>query len=119
MLARGWKPIATANWHMPPQAQVNPCVDGTPATISNFQVRDIGEAVAIVTWETNLPATSQVLWKDSDGNETLTVSDNVLRTQHQVIIDDGIDFDQTYTFQAVSITADMGKTLSRVLEESF
>lgn len=119
MLLRGWQPIASSNWSLPPMAIVNPCTQGTNAKISNFQVGDIGEGVAIVTWETDIATTSQVLWRDALGNETVTDSDNVLRLQHQVIIDEGIDFGETYSFQAIAISADMGKTLGPIVEETF
>lgn len=119
MLLRGWQPIAAENWHLPPSSIFNPCMQGTTPVISNFNVLDIGEGVAIVTWNTDIPATAQVLWTDSQGTQTLTPSDNVLRTSHQVVIDQGINFGQTYTFQGVSISADMGKALSRVLQETF
>jgi hypothetical protein len=79
----------------------------------------VDEEKALVTWTTDRPATSQVLWKDSQGNENLTDADNILRTSHSVLIDSGIIVGNTYTFQGLSITADMGKSLSRVLEVTF
>jgi hypothetical protein len=119
MLLRGWKPIAAANWHLPPMAIFNPCVEGTNPIISNFNVRNDGEGYAIVSWTTDIPATAQVLIKDSLGNEIMTQSDNILRTNHSIFLDAEISFGQTYTFQGISISADLGKTLSRVLEVSF
>lgn len=120
MLLRGWKPIAAENWNLPPMAIFNPCQQGTNPLISNFSVRDINEGVAIITWETDIPATSQVILRDENGVDILiTQSDNILRTSHQIVLQDEIQFGMTYQFQAVSISADMGKTLSRVLQESF
>jgi hypothetical protein len=119
MLDRGWKPIGAQNWKLPISAIFNPCQDGTPAIISNFAVQKVDEEKALVTWTTDRPATSQVLWKDSQGNENLTDADNILRTSHSVLIDSGIIVGNTYTFQGLSITADMGKSLSRVLEVTF
>ncbi len=119
LLARGWKPIASGNWHLPAEASYNPCVEGTNPVISNFAVIDIGEGFAQVVWNTDIPATSQVMVTDANGVQTITDSDNVLRTSHQIIIDDGIDFGETYQFQAISISADMGKSLSEIIEETF
>ncbi len=119
MLLRGWQPIHASNWHLPIQEIYNPCVEGTNPRISDFSVQDIGEGVAIVTWTTDIPATSQVLVKRADGSEFVTTSDNVLRTSHRVVIDSEIDFGETYIFQGISISADMGKTLSRVIQETF
>lgn len=118
MLARGWKPIHADNWHLPPMAIYNPCTEGKAPVISNFTVIDTREGEVIVRWNTDVPATAQVLVRDSQGNETVTSSDNVLRTQHQVVVGPGtIQFGQTYSFQGISISADMGKAMSRVIEE--
>ncbi len=119
MLLRGWQPIAASNWNLPLKEIFNPCTEGTNPKITDFKVQDIGEGLAIVTWETDIPATAQALVKRSDGSEFITTSDNVLRTSHRVIIDDEIDFGETYIFQGISISADMGKTLSRVIQETF
>lgn len=119
MLLRGWEPIAAENWHLPPLAGYNPCVEGTNPLISNVQLQASNEGFATVSWTTDIPATSQVLVKDEFGNEVMTESDNVLRTEHSVFLSSEIRIGETYTFQAVSISADMGKTLSRVLEASF
>ncbi len=117
MLLRGWRPIAAANWQLPPMAIYNPCVQGTAPKISNFSVLDTREGIVIVSWQTDIPATAQVLVRDAQGNERMTNSDNVLRTQHQIVVSQGIEFGQTYSFQGISISADMGKSLSRVIEE--
>lgn len=118
LLARGWKPIHADNWHLPPMAIYNPCTEGKAPVISNFSVLDTREGEVIVRWNTDVPATSQVLVRDSQGRETVTTSDNVLRTQHHIVIGQGtIQFGQTYSFQGISIAADMGKALSRVIEE--
>lgn len=114
MLARGWKPIAAENWHLPPMAITNPCVQGTDPKISNFQIQDIGGGFVSATWETDIPATSQVRVVDPQGQERVTQSDNVLRTSHSVRIP--IVYNQVYDFQGISISADMGKSLSRVIQ---
>ncbi len=116
LLDRGWKPIASDNWELPPSSIFNPCQQGTNATISNFAIEKQGEEVVVVTWNTDLPATSQVLVRDQNGNEWMTQSDNILRTSHRVVIDQGLKVGQTYIFQGVAITSDLGKTLGRVMQ---
>ena len=113
MLTRGWKPIAQENWHLPPSAIFNPCSPGQLPIISDLNIRAVGEGFVVASWTTDLPATSQVLYKDSSGNETLTTSDNILRTSHSIVLSQGLSFGETYTMHAVSISADMGKVLSR------
>ncbi len=116
LLDRGWKPIAAENWELPLSSIFNPCQDGTPAKISNFAVEKIAEDKLAVTWQTDLPATSQVLVRDSKGNEWMTTSDNILRTSHQVVIGQGLTKGETYILQGVAITSDLGKSLGRVLQ---
>lgn len=116
LLARGWKPIASENWQLPPSSIFNPCKEGTPAQISNFSVQATDNAEMVVTWQTDLPATSQVLIKDDQGNEWMTDSDNVLRTSHSIFVSEGLSRGHSYVVQGVSITEDFGKSLSRVLQ---
>lgn len=115
LLARGWKPIATDNWELPNSSIFNPCTEGTNAKILNFSIEKQGETQVVVSWETDIPATAQVLVKDSQGGEWMTDSDNGLRTSHRVVVDN-LPVGRIYTFQGVAITSDLGKTLSRVLQ---
>lgn len=112
MLARGWRPIESGNWGLPYMAQYNPCHQGQIPSIANFSAVDSGNGSAIITWQTDIPATSQVLIRDSEGLETLTTSDNRLRTNHQVIVSDGITLGIPYSYQAVSISEDLGNSVS-------
>jgi hypothetical protein len=116
LLARGWKPIAAANWHLPASSVFNPCVPGTVPVISNFKLLTNTEGLVVFTWETDIPATSQLLYKNvSSGEEGLSAADNVLRTQHQVSVYQGIALGQTYDFQGISISENYGKSLSSVV----
>lgn len=116
MLNRGWRPIAAENWHLPPSAIFNPCTEGQIPIISNLSISYLGEGVVLATWNTDIPATSQVLYTDNQtGEEFITTSDNVLRTQHRVVVNQGLAQGHSYTMQAVSISADMGKVLSRFI----
>lgn len=119
LLARGWKPIRAENYKIPANAGFNPCVEGEAPVISNFQV-DTGSGEAmIVTWNTNIPATSQVRYVNvNSGVETLTTSDNVLRTSHRIEVRPGLR-EQIWDVQGISISADFGKALSQIEQVVF
>lgn len=115
LLARGWKPIAAENWHLPAFAIFNPCTPGTIPVISNFA--NVGNLEGFVSfqWNTDIPSTSQILYKNlRTGEEGMTVADNRLRPVHTVTVINLIQGD-TYEFRAVSISADYGKAMSAPL----
>lgn len=116
LLSRGWKPISASNWNLPAFAIFNPCVQGTIAKISNFRILENVEGAITFAWDTDIPTTSQILYKDViSGQENLTAADNRLRVNHQVSIFGTVVTGKSYDFQAVSITADYGKTMSAPL----
>lgn len=110
LLARGWRPIAAANYLLPITALFNPCTEGQPPKISNYQVRTEDSRI-IATWTTDIPATSQIRYINQDsGADVLTTSDNILRTQHEVstgIVDPG-----PYRVQGASISDTYGKSVT-------
>lgn len=110
LLSRGWKPIAAGNYQLPLTAAFNPCAGGTSAQISNLELRQENYKI-IATWQTNVPATSQLRYINMDsGTDLITYSDNVLRTQHKVVTpatDPG-----PYKVRAISITDSYGKAIS-------
>ncbi len=115
LLARGWKPLIAENYLMP-RGTVNPCNDSPAPKITNFQVGDLGDGTLVATWTTDVPATSQLrLVNTATGSETLTTSDNVLRTAHTVVVQ-GLSLQVTYQVQAISITETFGKGLSEIKE---
>jgi len=110
LLARGWRPIAAANYQMPQTVAFNPCQEGLTPVLSNFNIEVRGDRV-IATWQTNLPTTSQLRYYDiATREESLTESDNVLRTRHQ-ITSPALSSGQ-YVFQAISISESYGRALS-------
>ncbi len=112
LLDRGWKPLDAANYALPMESQFNPCVHGQAPIISNFQVEDLLDGVVQVSWTTDIPATSQVRYVNmGDGAETLTLSDNVLRTEHSIFLQ-GLAPGSHYLIQGVSISETYGKSLS-------
>lgn len=112
LLARGWAPISADNFYLPGQKTYNPCVEGTNPVISQFRTTEVFSNNVYLAWNTDIPATSQVLiTKISTGEQTLTTSDNLLRTAHSIRIN-GLEEGTAYKAQAISISGDMGKSLS-------
>ncbi len=122
LLSRGWKIVAKKNfWITNPNStqgdvgilkEYNPCIGGEKPLITDFNVLEVFFDGAIVSWSTDLPATSQLLIiNKSTGQRIETKSDNFLRTQHQIIIQ-GLQSETEYTIQAVSISGSLGATIS-------
>jgi peroxiredoxin len=78
--------------------------DTTPPVISEAKVSDITETNAIITWQTDEPATSQVMICESDGGCTWTEPDENLVTDHSVNLSD-LKPNTTYHFTATSTDA--------------
>jgi len=120
LLQRGWKPIDAANWNLPAFAIFNPCTQGTVPTLSQFVVLSSIEGAFSASFQTNIPTTGQLLFKNlSTGEEILTTASNRLLVKHDITIlsvtDIGLKLGDTYTVQAIAISADYGKTLSTPL----
>ena len=114
LLARGWKPLTQDNFRIPDSASYNPCATGTVPVISSFQAAATGEGYAHVTWTTDIPSTTQVLYTDlATSIETMTTANNLLTTAHSVFVP--MAYGHSYNMQGVSISADLGKSLSAVL----
>lgn len=113
LLMRGWKPIAASNYMIPVNAGYNPCVQGEVPVISNFTARN-SEGVITASWTTNIPATTQLLYKDvQTGEEKLTTADNTLTTTHSVTVNAGVSFG--FDVQGVSVSGTMGRAISPVI----
>jgi peroxiredoxin len=78
--------------------------DTTPPVISEAKVSDITEINAIITWQTDEPATSQVMICESDGGCTWTELDENLVTDHSVNLSD-LKPNTAYHFTATSTDA--------------
>jgi len=117
LLARDWRPLRPSNYMISAGEVFNPCVQAAQnPVVSNFMVEEITAINATVSWVTDIPATSQVLYnvKGTSAQE-ITASDNLLRTQHRVQIN-GLTPGTTYLLQAVSTGEALGKGVSEVLE---
>jgi len=111
---RGWEPIQAGNYRLDASDEYNPCSgdDESEPTISNLTAFDDLDGGVRVTWDTDKPATSQVLYSSSlTGRQVVTTSDNVLRLQHTVIIPDPVD-GEVFTIRAISITDVLGTAIS-------
>lgn len=115
LLARDWRVLTKDNYALANEAVFNPCKDGVMPVISGFQIFERFNDGFIVTWKTDIPATSQVVMTDPSGLQTVSVSDNILRTSHQVRTT-GAMANMLYKVQAVSISETYGRTVTPPIE---
>lgn len=112
LLARGWTPIPAENFYLPDQVEINPCNPGEPLQLDGPYINEVFFNQVDVSWTTSRAATTQVLVKDIEtGAETLTESDNRVRTSHQMSVT-GLTSGKTYTIRAVSVAEDGGRVIS-------
>lgn len=111
LLARGWKPLAKDNYALANEVKFNPCKDGETPVISNFKVVERFNDGFIVSWTTDIPATSQVVSTAPDGTQSISVSDNIMRTSHEIRVQN-LNSNTVYGLQAVSISDTYGKSIS-------
>ena len=78
--------------------------DTTPPVISNVDVPSISDTSAVITWESDEPATSQVMICDPAGFCTWTERDETPVTTHSVNLND-LDPNTTYHLTVVSMDA--------------
>lgn len=116
LLNRGWKALTPDNFMISKNStDYNPCVQGTNPVISNFSIAEVYISTAELTWSTDIPATAQVqLTNTKTGEVTTTSSDNILRTSQKVIIS-GLQPNTVYKVQGISVSADLGRSLSTEL----
>ena len=120
--SRGWKIVKPDNFIISstttqvPNPDYNPCAVGTDPVVSKFAVGEVVLQSVSLSWETDIPATSQVIiTNQTTGGITVTTTDNILRTQHQVQLDN-LQSNTVYRVQAYSVSEDMGKGKSVELE---
>jgi hypothetical protein len=114
LLSRGWKPVAAENFWL--DNTYNPCTQGTKPVISNFHVSEVLINDIYLAWTTDIAASTQVrLINQSTGEEILTAADNLLRTTHEVHVS-GLKSNTTYIAQAVSVSLDLGNSLSEEIK---
>lgn len=124
--SRGWKVIGEKNFVLTsddvvaqsPRNDYNACYEGTVPLITDFAALETTPVSITLEWNTNIPATAQVLIiNTATGEMKITGSDNVLELNHQVTIL-GLTPQTTYRVQAISISQDLGKGISGALNVS-
>lgn len=120
LLSRGWQVLKPDNFYLPEesteQTQYNPCTEGQNPMVSNLRVSEIVAEGVFVSWNTDVPATSQLLIiNKATGQTILTQSDNILRTAHNVQYLN-LSSGTTYQVQAISVSEDLGRVVSSPLE---
>jgi len=85
--------------------------DTVPPVIDSVQVDDITETGAVVVWNTDEPATSQVMICDPSGRCTWTDLDETLVTKHSVVLS-GLEPGLTYHLTITSTDAKGNQSLS-------
>jgi len=85
--------------------------DTTPPTIQNVSVSNITMTGAVITWQTDEPATSQVMICDPGGGCTWTELDENLVTNHSVSLSD-LKPNTAYHFTATSTDAKENQALA-------
>ena len=112
LLSRGWEPIRQQNYRIPASAAFNPCATAPSPVISDFVVESNFDGGLIVSWKTNVPTTGQVIYKNTGTNvETLTRSDNILKTSHVISIPEP-RVGETFEIKAVSVSDQLGRATS-------
>ena len=85
--------------------------DVTPPEIQSVLVSDITQTSAVVTWETDEPATSQLMMCEPDGFCTWTEPKETLVTNHSVALSD-LKPDTTYHYTVISMDAEQNEATS-------
>lgn len=125
LAARGWKVLASENYLLPESGSSSPeggevnynaCYNGTVPKILNFQVvAQLSNEISF-SWKTNIKSISQMMITNLDtGERTITETDNVLRTTHQIMIT-GLKNNTNYRFQVVAISEDLGRAISPAID---
>src|SRR3989339_246266 len=85
--------------------------DTTPPIITNIRMTGIESSSTSVTWTTDEPATSQVVYGESESYGNLTVPEANLAINHRVDIT-GLFGNTRYHFRTISADENMNKTIS-------
>lgn len=114
--SRGWKILTPENYMVSlTKTDYNPCVTGTNPVITNFHAGEATMTSMSFQWNTDILATSQIqLTNVSTGEVTTTTSDNILRLDNNILLSN-LQPQTTYKAQAISVSADLGRTISMEL----
>lgn len=125
LAARGWKVLNSENYLLPEtedsssgdgDVNYNACYNGTVPVISNFQVIEQLSNEVSFSWKTDIKSVSMMMVTNLDtGERTITQTDNILRTTHQIVIT-GLKNNANYRFQVVAISEDLGRAISPAID---
>ncbi len=113
-------PVATPVPTPAPTPVATPSPSPAPATevvISNFRILETTSEAISVAWTTNVPASSQVAYRDANGNGGFTTVNTALNTNHALTVT-GLAAETVYQLQALSISAENLAGQSQVLTVS-
>jgi hypothetical protein len=113
-LAAGWKVLENENFVFPEQEE-NPCVPTeAPLAITNFRILSLSRNSAVLEWNTNIPATSQVKYEVAgSGVQQVSAASQALVLYHQVTLS-GLSANTLYNFQGISTTPSGQSSISDV-----
>lgn len=99
-----------------PDSTAEATLDTTMVTITNVASQIVCANEAKITWNTNVPATSEVLYRSAGDSVYKSVSDTTLATSHSVIVDRILTTDTCYY---ITISVDTSGNIASFLEKSF
>ncbi len=99
-----------------PDSTAQATLDTTMVTITNVESEIICANEARVTWKTNVPATSEVLYRLEGDSVYKSVSDTTFTTSHSVIADNILTTDTYYYFP---VSVDTSGNIASFLEKNF
>ncbi len=114
--SRGWKILTPDNFMVSlTKTDYNPCVTGTNPIITNFRAGEATMTSMSFQWNTDILSTSQIqLTNLTTGEVTTTTADNSLRLNNDILLS-GLQPQTTYKAQAISVSADLGRSISAEL----
>lgn len=123
---RGWKVMTAENFLLPEANQnqsdasgdvnYNACYQGEIPVINDFKTVEVLTSEVYFSWSTDIPAVGLLVITNLDTGERITTqTDNLLRTQHDVIVT-GLLPNTNYRFQALSVSKGLGRGISQAIE---
>jgi hypothetical protein len=99
-----------------PDSTAQATLDTAMVTITNVASEIVCANEAKITWKTNVPATSEVLYRSEHDSVYESVSDTTLTTSHSVIVDNILTTDTCYY---IPVSVDTSGNIASFLEKSF
>lgn len=117
LIARGWSVMDASSYSLPADEGdpgSNPCNAPAPV-IFNFEQISVTTTSATLSWKTDIPATSQIIYTNqATGVTGETLADSLLSTDHVITVS-GLTPNSIYTMKAVSASSSGRSTESSAL----